>query len=127
MEESKADTRPVRTAAARGLDAACLAALIVAPLFFNLRSRTVFESDKALLVRALALLLVALVGVWLGAGGWAKLEGTQLREFLRRRGDTRSPGAQEARNLRAGDLELACDKGSETLANPPRPDERQLR
>lgn len=44
------------------LEAGWLAALVVAPLFFNIYSSRVFEPDKATLVRSLALVMV---GAWL--------------------------------------------------------------
>jgi Tfp pilus assembly protein PilF len=44
------------------LEAGWLAALVVAPLYFNVYSSRVFEPDKAMLVRALALVMV---GAWL--------------------------------------------------------------
>ncbi|MCI0475990.1 MAG: hypothetical protein L0Y55_07065, partial [Anaerolineales bacterium] len=44
------------------LEAGWLAALVVAPLFFNIYSSRVFEPDKATLVRSLALVMV---GAWI--------------------------------------------------------------
>jgi len=44
------------------LEAGWLAAIVVAPLFFNIYSSRVFEPDKATLVRSLALVMV---GAWL--------------------------------------------------------------
>jgi len=43
------------------LEACWLAALILAPLFFNLYSNRIFEQDKASLIRSLALLMI---GAW---------------------------------------------------------------
>ncbi len=44
------------------LEAGWLAALVVAPLYFNVYSSRVFEPDKAMLIRSLALVMV---GAWL--------------------------------------------------------------
>jgi len=52
------------------LEAGWLAALVVAPLFFNIYSSRVFEPDKATLVRSIALVMV---GAWLvkfAESGW---------------------------------------------------------
>ncbi|MBM3127544.1 MAG: tetratricopeptide repeat protein [Chloroflexi bacterium] len=44
------------------LEAGWLAALVVAPLFFNIYSSRVFEPDKAMLIRSLALVMI---GAWI--------------------------------------------------------------
>ncbi len=55
------------------LESGWLAALIVAPLFFNVYSSRVFEPDKISMVRTIALLMVAVAAMiwvegWLGGG-----------------------------------------------------------
>ena len=60
------------------LEAGWLAALVVAPLFFNVFSSRVFEPDKISLVRSIAL---AMIGVWLvkiANGGYAWLPASSV-------------------------------------------------
>ncbi len=47
------------------IESSWLAALLVVPLFFNIRSSRIFEQDKIAILRTLALFVVA---VWLGLG-----------------------------------------------------------
>ncbi|MBI5034936.1 MAG: tetratricopeptide repeat protein [Chloroflexi bacterium] len=62
------------------LETGWLAAIIVAPLYFNVYSSRVFEPDKASLVRSLALLMVA---AWLVKQIESGLPKTSLAETLR--------------------------------------------
>lgn len=55
------------------LEAGWLAALVVAPLFFNVFSSRVFEPDKISLVRSIALTMVAVWLVKIANGGYAWL------------------------------------------------------
>ena len=55
------------------LEAGWLAALVVAPLFFNVFSSRVFEPDKISLVRSIALTLIAVWLVKVANGGYAWL------------------------------------------------------
>ena len=70
------------------MEAAWLAAVIVAPLFFNIYSSRIFEPDKATLVRTLALLMLGawLIKLWEDGGvRWERLErqGSFFKSFLR--------------------------------------------
>ena len=55
------------------LEAGWLAALVVAPLFFNVFSSRVFEPDKISLVRSIALAMIAVWLVKVANGGYAWL------------------------------------------------------
>lgn len=62
------------------IELAVLAAIIIAPLFFNIHSDRVFEPDKLTLVRSLALFMT---GIWLvgfiDRQGWDDLDWLRLR------------------------------------------------
>lgn len=76
------ETRLSRICAAI-IEAGWLAALVVAPLFFNTHSNRVFEPDKIHLVRSIALVMAVAWGVQLldrpgGPSPWARLRATPL-------------------------------------------------
>jgi len=58
------------------LEAGWLAALVVAPLFFNVFSSRVFEPDKISLVRSIALIMIAAWLIKIANGGYAWLPAT---------------------------------------------------
>lgn len=55
--------------AANVAESGWLVALVVVPLLFNLQSERIFEGDKILLMRSIALLVFAALLVWLGERG----------------------------------------------------------
>ena len=60
------------------LEAGWLAALVVAPMFFNVFSSRVFEPDKISLVRSIALIMIAAWLVKVANGGYAWLPAANL-------------------------------------------------
>jgi len=60
------------------LEAGWLAALVVAPLFFNVFSSRVFEPDKISLVRSIALIMIAAWLIKVANGGYAWLPAANL-------------------------------------------------